>query len=379
MKKKNNQKETILAMCYDFDKTLSPDDMQAQGYIQSLGCGVKEFWEESNGLAQNNEMDQNLAYMYLMATKARGKVLFTRDTLRQAGGKVQLFPGVETWFDRVNDYAQKQGIIIEHYIISSGLKEMIEGTSIANKFKKIYASSFYFDETNVAVWPAQAVNYTNKTQFLFRIEKGILDINDQGVNDYYKPNDFRVPFRNMVYIGDSATDIPCMKLVNSNDGHSIGVYNSETKDKSKVFKMLEENRIKYFVPADYSEGSELEQLVKSIIDRTKTNEILETKHYRCVDEKEQEVSGISEEEMKKDNLINQLEASSNFNRTHAVVSQLNKIVDWTPLQKEKLMHIALSNSQVQSILTDADVKEFYSRIIKGETSSNAAIIRAEIK
>ena len=210
------KKEPILAICYDFDKTLSPDDMQAQGYIQSIEYEVADFWKESNKLAADNDMDQNLAYMYMMRDKSRGRVLFTKETLHEDGSKVKLFPGVDTWFDRINEYGKSKGVIVEHYIISSGLKEMIEGTEVAKKFKKIYASSFYYDDRGEAVWPAQVVNYTNKTQFLFRIEKGVLDINDQGVNSYFEPDQYHVPFRNMVYIGDSDTDIPCMKLVNIN-------------------------------------------------------------------------------------------------------------------------------------------------------------------
>ena len=158
-----------------------------------------------------------------------------------------------------------------------------------------------------------------RDRFLFRIEKGTLDVNDSGVNDYFKPEDIRIPFRNMVYIGDSDTDIPCMKLVNINGGHSIGVYNSETKDKSKVFKMLDENRIKYFAPADYTEGSKLECLVKRIIDRTISNEILESIHYDCISEKKEETKGQSEDELKKEELINKLEDSSNFANTHAII------------------------------------------------------------
>ena len=208
----------ILAICYDFDRTLSPEDMQAQGYIQSIGYDVADFWKESNSLAADNDMDQNLAYMYTMVPKARGRLVFDKEILKADGAKIKLYPGVDTWFTRVNQYGQEKGITIEHYIISSGLKEMIEGTMVAKYFKKIYASSFYFDDVGVAVWPAQAVNYTNKTQYLFRIKKGILDINDQKVNDYFDPDKVVVPFRNMVYIGDSDTDIPCMKLVNSKWG-----------------------------------------------------------------------------------------------------------------------------------------------------------------
>lgn len=270
----------VLAICYDFDKTLSPDDMQAQGYIQSVGYDVERFWRESNGLAEENDMDRNLAYMYMMVREAEGNFILNRKALEEYGSKVKLFPGVEGWFGRINDYGRKHNVAVEHYIISSGLKEMIEGTQIARQgvFEKIYASSFYFNDRGVAKWPAQVVNYTNKTQFLFRIEKGVLDINDPGVNDYFPPEELRIPFRNMVYIGDSDTDIPCMKLVNSYGGHSIGVYNPQSGDKKKVFKMLQDNRIRYYAPADYSEGSELEGLLQAIIDKTVAYEKLEERH-----------------------------------------------------------------------------------------------------
>ncbi len=366
------KKEPILAICYDFDKTLSPDDMQAQGYIQSIDYEVADFWKESNTLAAENDMDQNLAYMYMMATKSRGKLLFTKDNLRKEGSKVKLFPGASTWFDRVNEYGKSKGVTIEHYIISSGLKEMIEGTKVADKFKKIYASSFYYDSDNVAVWPAQVVNYTNKTQFLFRIEKGVLDINDQAVNSYFEADQYRVPFRNMVYIGDSDTDIPCMKLVNKNGGHSIGVYNSETKDQSKVFRMLDEKRIKYFAPADYTENSKLECLIKQIIDRTISNEILESNHFECMAEKVAATKDQSKSELKKEELIDKLEDSTSFANTHAIIEQLSKIDSWSVVQKTKLIRIALTNYQVTYILKDKDVQEFYD-FLCDETESSEEI------
>ena len=276
----------VLAICYDFDKTLSPDDMQAEGDIQSVGYDVSEFWRQTDILAKQNEMDQNLAYMYMMVREAVGNLVFSRKTLAEYGSHVTLFPGVEDWFSLIREYGAERGVIVEHYIISSGLREMIEGTRVAGEFEKIYASSFYFNERGVAVWPAQVINYTNKTQFLFRISKGVLEPNDPAVNDPVAPEELRVPFRNMVYIGDSDTDIPCMKLVNSNGGHSIGVYNSETKDKSKVHKMLRDRRIKYFVPADYREGGELDLLLKAIIENTVTREGLENKAEIDIDDAE---------------------------------------------------------------------------------------------
>ena len=186
----------VLAICYDFDKTLSPDDMQAQGYIQSVGYDVDRFWKESNAMAAENDMDGNLAYMLKMVREAKGNFIFNKRTLAEYGAKVQLFPGVADWFRRIREYGLSKNVIVEQYIISSGLKEMIEGTQMAKEgaFEKIYASSFFFDERGEAVWPAQVVNYTSKTQFLFRIQKGVLDVNDPGVNDHFPPEQLRIPF-----------------------------------------------------------------------------------------------------------------------------------------------------------------------------------------
>ncbi len=282
--RKRKEDRPVLAICYDFDKTLSPDDMQAQGYIQSVGYDVQKFWDESNDLAKANDMDNNLAYMWKMVQESEGRMVFNKEKLAEYGARVKLFDGVEDWFERIRAYGKTRNVIVEHYIISSGLKEMIEGTKMARAgaFEKIYASSFYFNDRGVAKWPAQVINYTSKTQFLFRIEKGVLDINDPGVNAYFSPEEIRVPFRNMVYIGDSDTDIPCMKLVNTYGGHSIGVYDPATQNKEKVYKMMHDKRIRYYAPADYTELSELDLLVKAIIDKTAANEILEDRHFRNI-------------------------------------------------------------------------------------------------
>lgn len=290
--RKTKEALPVVAVCYDFDHTLSPNDMQAEGYIQSVGYDVNEFWKESNAMAQKNEMDSNLAYMLMMVREAEGSLVFNRKTLAEYGSRVKLFPGVTDWFERIRRYGREHGVIVEHYIVSSGLKEMIEGTEMAKNgaFEKIFASSFYYNERGVAKWPAQVVNYTSKTQFLFRIEKGVLDINDPGVNDYFTPENMRVPFRNMVYIGDSDTDIPCMKLVNSYGGHSIGVFDPATGNRDKVYRMMDDRRIRYFVPADYSEGTELDSLMKAIIDKTVAYEKLENIHVKNAQESKQEES-----------------------------------------------------------------------------------------
>ncbi len=286
--RRTKEDRPVVAICYDFDKTLSPNDMQAQGYIQSIDYDVAQFWKRTDALSEEHEMDSNLAYMYMMVDGARGKLLFNKETLMDYGSKVKLYPGVSDWFERIRAFGEEHGVIVEHYIISSGLKEMIEGTSVAQAgaFEKIYACSFFYNDRGEAVWPAQMVNYTNKTQFLFRISKGVLEVNDPAVNDFFPPDRLRVPFRNMVYIGDSDTDIPCMKLVNSYGGNSIGVYDPEKQNKDKVHRLVRENRIKYFAEADYRDGSFLDELVKQIINRTVENEKLEEYHYSAIDESE---------------------------------------------------------------------------------------------
>ncbi len=370
-------KPIVLAICYDFDKTLSPDDMQAQGFIQSLGQEVESFWNESNKLASDNDMDQNLAWMYKMTKESRGKHIFNKEMLKEYGANVTLYPGVSTWFDRINKYGEEKGIIVEHYIISSGLKEMIEGTEVAKYFKKIYASSFYFDEDGVAVWPAQCINYTNKTQFLFRIKKGALEINDTKVNDYLSEDQSRVPFRNMIYIGDSDTDIPCMKLVSINGGYSIGVHGKESKN--KVFRMIEENRIRYFAEADYREESELEKLLKNIIDRTAVNEILEMKNAECIQEMMRERKSKDEQFIQKEDLVDKLNDSSSFAETHEIIKLMSDTDKWEKNQIERILEIGTLNSQVKYILNDTDVKKFYVKICKKTDSEYAKKVMDLIK
>ena len=258
-------KNIKLALIYDFDKTLSPDDMQAQGYIQSVGYDVKEFWRKTNELGFANDMDPNLAYMYMMLEKAHAaKVSIRREEFVKMGKDLEFFPGVESWFDRINHIGKELGLDVEHYIISSGLHEIIEGSSIYSAFREVFACEFLYNENNVACWPKNAVNYTTKTQFLFRINKGVLDIsNDFDLNKYTPEDDRRVPFRNMIYIGDGLTDVPCMKLVKVNGGYSIAVYQKRKRDKVK--DLITHNRVNFIEPADYSEGSSLDQAVKDIL------------------------------------------------------------------------------------------------------------------
>ena len=262
-----------MAICYDFDKTLSPDDMQAFTLIPSFEIDKAVFWKESNDLAQNNLMDKNLAWMYeLIRYSGFKEKSLRREYFKEIGSKVPLYKGVEAWFEGINTYANRKNIDVEHYIISSGLKEIIEGSIIADKFKRIYASSYLYSTDGVAIWPAQAVNYTNKTQFIFRIAKGFFEEWDERVNDSVSDNQLYIPYENIVYIGDSATDIPCMRLVKSKGGYSIGVFDPEKDQRKNVYQQFNDGRINYYAPADYSAKSRLSTYVKQIIDEIASHE-----------------------------------------------------------------------------------------------------------
>jgi 2-hydroxy-3-keto-5-methylthiopentenyl-1-phosphate phosphatase len=279
----------VLALMYDFDCTLSPKDMQEYAFIPGLGMEADDFWKECQETMYRYKMDSILAYMWVMIRASRGKMLINHDTLRKLGESVQLFPGVKSWFHRVNSYAEKKGMKAEHYIISSGLKEIIEGTPIAGQFQEIYAASFCYDESGVPVWPAMAVNYTSKTQFLFRINKGVPDVTDnRGLNEYMPEDRRRVPFRNMIYIGDGLTDVPCMKLTKVNGGHSIAVYQ---EDKGEADQMILHGRVDFVIPADYSKGSEMEQAVFEIIDQTAAADRTVARHMRYSDQARSETEG----------------------------------------------------------------------------------------
>lgn len=264
------KKTIVVAICYDFDGTLSPGNMQEYGFFSSLGKEAMNFWQESEKIARENQADPILCYMRQMIEKAKnGNIPTTKKAFRDYGKDVELFPGVEDWFDRINAYGREHNIKIEHYIVSSGLKEIVEGSAIGRKFKKIYACSFLYDNNNAADWPAVAVNYTTKTQFIFRINKGIQDDTDnREINNYKPEQERRVPFSRMIYLGDGATDVPCMKLVKEKGGTSIAVYEKGKRKKQETARrLLTENRVNFVLPADYSEGTPLEATIKALIDR----------------------------------------------------------------------------------------------------------------
>ncbi len=267
---------TPMALIYDFDGTLASGNMQEGRFIPNLGMTKEEFWAEVNRLVKEHHGDNVLIYMHLMLKKAseRGVPVRLKD-FKDLGQSLSLFAGVEDWFRNIDSYSRTKGIKNEHYIVSSGNAEIIEGSCIASKFKRIYASRFMFDENEVAKWPAQAINYTTKTQFLFRINKGAHDLSDESeVNKFVPKNQRPVPFENMIYFGDGATDIPCFRLVKEEGGLSIAVFKPHGKRaRVKARQLLTDGRVHHITPADYQEGSDLTRLVKAQIDYVAAREI----------------------------------------------------------------------------------------------------------
>lgn len=287
-----NKKKPIIALMYDFDKTLCGKDMQDYSFIPSIGMNSSEFWQEANKLATKTNMDKILAYMYLMIkTAKKNDVPITREAFTKLGEEVVLLKGVKGWFERINAYGKVYDVEIEHYILSSGLSEIIEGTPIAKHFKRIYACQFHYNERGNADWPQQAVNYTTKTQFLFRISKGVLDVMDDfTLNSSISEEDRRIPYHNMIYIGDGLTDVPCMRLVKERGGESIAIYHRN--EKQVVNKLLREGRVNYTCPADYTNGSMLDSIVKKIIQKMAISQELINTH----EEQLKEVNGAKNEE-----------------------------------------------------------------------------------
>ena len=266
----------IIAFLYDFDKTLCTTDMEDYAFIPSLGYTPAEFWGRANAFGWENRMDGLLAYMYTMIQEcAAQNIKLDRAFLNHCGESIQLFPGVREWFARINAFGESLGVQVEHYVISSGLREIIEGSGIAQEFREIYACEFYYNENGDACWPKLDVNFTNKTQFVYRINKGILDVSrDKELNDSMPDDSKRVPFTNMIYMGDGLSDVPCMKMMRAYGGQAIAVY--QASNRQGVEKLLADGRVDFIFPADYRKGMELDRTVRDILRKmTITDRLLE--------------------------------------------------------------------------------------------------------
>lgn len=264
-------KKIPFVIVYDFDGTLAPGNMQEYNFIPELDMDPEKFWDKAKALAKEQQADHILAYMQLMLSEANKSpnICVRKENFKDFGKNIKFFNGVNEWFNLINEYAKEKHVEVKHYIISSGLREMIEGTSIHEYFEKVYASGFMYDRYGIACWPALAVNYTTKTQYLFRINKGTLDEDDNStINSYIPDEDRPVPFSHMVFIGDGETDVPCMRLVRSYGGHSIAVYKpSNAKAKKSAKQLVTDGRATFAAVADYSNGSDIHNAIKSMIDK----------------------------------------------------------------------------------------------------------------
>ena len=285
-------KKPIIAFLYDFDKTLCTTDMQDYTFIPSLGYTPGEFWSIANSFGFENRMDGLLAYMYTMIEECRKKgIRLDRDYLVSCGHAIELFPGVQDWFSRINAFGEtlgveiehyvlssglrerfgrinafgaQLGVTVEHYVISSGLREIIEGSGVSHEFKEIYACEFFYNEEGLASWPKLDVNFTNKTQFVYRINKGILDVaKDKELNASMPDDSKRIPFTNMIYIGDGLSDVPCMKMMRAYGGQAVAVY--QDSNRAGVEDLLAKGRVDFIFPADYRDGTLFDETMKNIV------------------------------------------------------------------------------------------------------------------
>ena len=264
-----------MAIAYDFDGTLAPGNIQENSFIPAIGMTKSAFWQRNKARAEKHQADEVLSYMTFMLERATAEdVPVRRADFAHHGKTVKLFSGADKWFDRVNAYAKKRHVKVQHFIISSGIREMIEATRIGKKFTKVFASSFAYDANGVARWPALAINYTTITQYLFRINKGSLQVHEHGlINDFVPHEDRPVPFTNIVFIGDGETDIPCMRLVRDQGGHSIAVYQPASKTKkARAEKLIKDQRADFIAPANYAKGGRLDEIIRAIVDKVAANE-----------------------------------------------------------------------------------------------------------
>jgi 2-hydroxy-3-keto-5-methylthiopentenyl-1-phosphate phosphatase len=263
-------KHNVIAVVYDFDGTLTPQPMQEYTILPEIGIkDGKRFWKQVNEESARTNGEAIVAYMRLMLEKSKSRHFpVTAERLRELAKNINYFPGVQTYFKRINDYVKKRfysDIELRHYVISSGLKEIISGTSIAKYFYKVFASEYYYDEYGAATFPNVIVNDTLKTQFIFRINKGKEKLSEN-IN-LHMPVPLRpIPFQNIMYIGDGLTDVPSMTVIRKNGGYAIAVYKSRSsRGKKTCRELLKAERVNFIAKADYKSGTELDRLIKLLL------------------------------------------------------------------------------------------------------------------
>lgn len=274
-RKQNRFTRNIISIVYDFDGTLSPQPMQEYTVLPKLGVNPAAFWREVKEETRATSAESMLVYMRLLLEKAeQAKVHIGREDFRQMAKAIDYFPGVADWFARINAYVSKlsgRRIKLQHYIVSAGIQEILEGTRIRKHFKRIYASQYHYDHHGVARFPKLLLTDTSKTQFLFRINKGKEDLNDS-INEHMPEAQRPVPFANMIYVGDGLTDVPSMTVTRNNGGHTIAVYKKGSPGGLSVCKnLLDADRVHFIAPADYRRDSKLDKRVKLLLKAVITN------------------------------------------------------------------------------------------------------------
>ncbi len=267
--KRAHYDKKIIALVYDFDGTLSPKPMQEYTFLPKIGADPKAFWAEANALALEHGADPLITYMHLMYRKAKARgVRIDREDLVALGRDVELFPGVETWFDAIETYIrgrpESQGVTLRHYLISSGLTEIIEGTHIRPRFHNVFASEYWFDPYDLP-YPKRVITDTGKTQYLFRINKGVENLGES-INQHMPEAERPIPFSNMIYFGDGDTDVPSMTVMRKNGGCAVAVH-PQGKNRGKCVDLFKAGRCDFFAPADYREGSDLFRRTCLLLDR----------------------------------------------------------------------------------------------------------------
>ncbi len=261
-------KKTTIALVYDFDQTLSTTYMQDYLLIPELGMSPNEFWKIANKWSVDNHADQITGSMYYFMKTAKEKnIKLTKDVFKNCGSLVKYYCGVETWFNRINKFAERLNLEVEHYVISSGYEEIMEGVSINKYFTEICGCAFAYGKDGTPVWPARVINYSTKIQYISKINKGLDKLDDVGVNEFMPKKDRRIPYSRIVYFGDGMTDIPSMKFIKERGGNAVAVYEPDSDNRSVAIKLLKDDRVNFALPADYSDGSQIDNVIKTILEK----------------------------------------------------------------------------------------------------------------
>ncbi|MBW8038978.1 MAG: haloacid dehalogenase-like hydrolase [Planctomycetes bacterium] len=269
--KKDTFMHNVIAIVYDFDGTLTPQPMQEYTILPEIGITKgRQFWKAVEKEAFKTGGEDIVTYMRLMIEMSnRKRFPVTTKVLKSLAKNINYYPGVKTFFKRISDYVETQfddiNVVLRHYIISAGLKEIISGASIAKYFYRIFASEYYYNEYGQAVFPKVIVNDTLKTQFIFRINKGKESLHEN-INLYMPAEQRPIPFQNILYIGDGLTDVPCMTVIRKNGGYAIAVFKpGDSKGLKTCKKLLRAERVNFIAGADYTNQKELDRLVKLLL------------------------------------------------------------------------------------------------------------------